>query len=642
MILFLLHVLLSCAAGRVAAGLCFDERENAFDRLVCAIAWTLAFHQGVPLAVGAATGSVAIMASIAGDAALLALLAGVAWMTRNDGARRFDSLLVACVRAWMRSPLVARALWTMAFSILFLACLPGWFLPPRFSDAVDYHILQPMRMVDDGRFELAVREPQDLATPWWWGESYPNLKAMHVALWAQARGSWEGAGLIQGAYVFAWLVCLAAMGRMLRLPAWSTGVAAILLASAPDVLLEATELYSDMIGGASVAFAAWGILGLALSERPRRWIVPFAVALAHVPSAKALLYPATAALLVVASVVAWRRGGAALALRVAGAGIVAAALLSGAWTVRTLWLHGNPLYPIRIEIAGRVLFDGPAEMDVNTRGMGEDRIPEREMALRSPFETIGVTHMANRLGGGGPAFVGILVPAVVALLVGGRGAWRDGWGLLLVLLLCLFASIPDLWWPRYQFNLWTAMLLCAARMFRDGGRMARAYFGVVVATTVAWNAYRCVPAVQAFPRPPIQWAYPFVTGDRAPVALARASAVYDARDFVREEVLRDPDAVVAHVHFEFPDYWLDRADTPMTTVEMPTVEEAGGAAAWVKLLRESSATHFVAPCNWEEAYAIAEAGPDAGIRKLREDWYWPEESAWIGEQPRMAVWEIAR
>ncbi|MDK2971606.1 MAG: hypothetical protein PWP23_1361 [Candidatus Sumerlaeota bacterium] len=652
--LLLLFIVLVCAAGgRLVAQRLLPDADVA-DR---AVAWTLlALTQFlcVPVLVGLTLHTVSLSSIASTQAAVLLVITGfvaLAMQRSEEDASLRATLGPAILRGWFGEVRMAgwptRLLWGLVIFWIMASTVPGWFLEPRIADAVEYHTLQPVQWLGTETFELGLRQPWDQATGWWWGETYPSIKSLAIVQWVEARGSFRGAGMIQGLYAGVWMLALWALGRRLVLPGWAVAAAGLAVVSMPDVILQSTEVYADLQAAAAVALVLWALAGLRTEGGSVRvWIWFAGLALGHLAGTKASVLVAAGLLGVAALVLAWRRGedrparihnAAAMLLT----GLLFGLLFAGIWLLRNVVVYNNPLYPIRIEVAGRVLFPGVVDPGVNLAGIAEQEVSKWFFWLRSPFESIGVTHLGNRLAGTGPAAVGLLLPATLALALRLMRERTAGWTMLLAAEVLLFIGLPDLWWPRYTLCLMTVGGLAFALLLAEARPLARGVLLALLVLAVGWNTARAIPSVTGWPRPPLYAAYPFLTGDARPEALWRTPDAYSARDFVREELASNPANWIGYVTYQYSPYWIYEPGGPYQIVALPGAELGPHEMQWVDRVLESRATHVVAHYGWAESL-LMERRPEHFRCVFRAE-HWAGEHPWSpGEFDPMAVWEVVR
>ncbi|MGH7740881.1 MAG: hypothetical protein ACRENS_02540 [Candidatus Eiseniibacteriota bacterium] len=161
-------------------------------------------------------------------------------------------------------------------------------------------------------------------------------------------------------------------------------------------------------------------------------------------------------------------GRGALAALLSVAALVGAAV-GGFWYVRNCVLHGNPLYPIRVAFAGRVIWPGMPQGQVlfeapNTPPALLALHPAARVlvswlsALNPSLRALADYGPDRRLGSLGPLWILGCVPAIVAgaILLARRDARgardapsRSALSFLLATVALSFLAMPMNWWGRY-------------------------------------------------------------------------------------------------------------------------------------------------------------------------------------------------
>lgn len=597
---------------------------NGADRLVAGLlAGTTVFLAG-PLWAGIVSGRITPGVVAAGQA-ILAAAAG--WLLSRAGENPEAPPWRERARLFLR-----RGGWAWGLVLLWSAAwaAPGWWMLPRAADAVEYHSTQPLQWLATGEFRLSTKGPLDLAAASPRGETQPNLKALAVVQLAWVRGDLRGAGLVQAWFLLLWLAAIRAIARRFGVAEGWAALAAAAIAGTTDVMLQSTELYADIQAAAAIALVLWGIVLLADDGARRGRIGAFALAAGHVATAKASLLLAGAGLGMLAlAVIAVKTGASQRVRRVALAAALslgAVAALGGPWYAHGIRAHGNPVHPIRVELGGRVLLAGSVDAGINREMLGSVYgITVAEAYRRSLLETVGLTQTAYRFQGLGPAWAGLMAPAVLLALamVWEDRAARRRWTLLLAALGAVIAGVPDLWWPRFALTTGTVGAVALALVAARGGPLARTWIAVAVVAAALWNGWRAVPSLVLQRREPVLAFYPLVTGDMAPQLRERVPGLVVATDLAAG---LGPEAVVAYLPATHAaPVFAGKAQA----LAMPGMRDLGGADAWIAALRTSPATHFLAKEGTAELKALRERRREFAAEPLP------------GLLPRGHVWDPA-
>ncbi len=307
---------------------------------------------------------------------------------------------------------------------------------------------------------------------------YPlGLEAVGALLTA-ATGSTALDAAVGLTLVVAGALCVAMLARAAGARAWLSSAAAGLYLLVPINLLNAPSGYVDAaFGGALFAFISLGALWSGGAAPRTALALGTGMAGALVLALKGSGLAFGAVVLVALAWRFWRRrtarpGDVALAGALAASGLF--------WMARDVWHTGNPIYPVRVVFAGKVLFAGTGSLtevlsSASNRPPALAALPEFARVAVAWLEVHGpATGFDDRWAGLGWAWPFVAVPALVACAaraMRARGR-RDDVAFALVLTAACFALQPERWWSRYTLWLWgvgaVAMALGAERWLRAG------------------------------------------------------------------------------------------------------------------------------------------------------------------------------
>jgi len=123
------------------------------------------------------------------------------------------------------------------------------------------------------------------------------------------------------------------------------------------------------------------------------------------------------------------------------------------WYIRNWLTYGNPLYPFTLQLLGYMLW--PGQGSVEQLVMSANTPPELkglsswQQVLVSWRETTGPYTFDRRLGGFGPQWLYLELPALVITLITAFRQKRKDVLLLIIPLVVLFWLQPSSWWARY-------------------------------------------------------------------------------------------------------------------------------------------------------------------------------------------------
>jgi hypothetical protein len=408
------------------------------------------------------SGRVVAVSVLAGAALVALALAG--WATDPGPARSTSAPL----RAWPRAITMAlSATGALAFVLpLLLAVL----LPVVAYDALAYRLPVIAQWLDAGRIAwVATDDPVR--------NGYPMGQEAVSAVIAAATGSMRWAGATSFSFVASGALAIWVVAEACGVRRELARAAAAVFVLAPMMILNAPSGYVDAaFAGASVALFCTAAL-LAQAARPEALLLAATgMAAAHVLALKGtgIAFVGLAALGVVGTRM-WRfRGASEPRSVVSAARSVGAALAWAApgayWCARDLVHTGNPLWPIRVKVAGHTLLRGIGTLDqildtAHNTPAAFVALGTAERVLRSWMQWSGpAVDFDDRMAGLGWAWPLLAVPAI-ALFASRRARGQQARApiaFVLMLTAVCFALQPMSWWPRYTLWVWGGGALAMA------------------------------------------------------------------------------------------------------------------------------------------------------------------------------------
>ncbi|MBW7905965.1 MAG: hypothetical protein LC135_10735 [Phycisphaerae bacterium] len=419
---------------------------------------------------------------------LQTLLSGAAawlcWRMRRELASHLAEAargLGAVIRAAAFGPLLVLLLGVAALAA---ATVHGVWNAPSAWDELAYHVPQALQPYQDGRLG-------EVHCDAFWADTYPRgVTLLHY--WTLAIAHTDAAfHAVNAAFGFVFVLATYVAARRMGLRAATATICAGLIPTAPAVLFMASIGYIDLsVGGATTAMIA-----LALPQRDRGWSWGSALLCA---AAAALTWwmkflPIVCIGITFAyralrlAVDRWRRpsrapaadgemaadrGGAPATPALAGAGgpgvfgWCAVALLGlaigAAPYVRTHLKYGSPTYPVRMSLAGLVVFDGP--MNPKAFGRMNDRpLLERYSIFWTSFRE---PQNTDSPGGFGIVFATVLIFSSLALLVSVLHRFELNWAFLAVLFWSALL-LPEFHIPRYAMYILLPAVLGLGRLLES-------------------------------------------------------------------------------------------------------------------------------------------------------------------------------
>lgn len=364
-----------------------------------------------------------------------------------------------------------------------------------------------------------------------------------ISAWtATFRGDLQWMFLTSFGFLAIGAAAVAQLARRFGASAWDAALGAAAFSALPVVALQATSAYADLAAaGCMVAAWAWGAELLhrrsllradadALHRRvDRRDLILLGVALGLAAAAR----PANLAglgfvlALVLVLAVAQRRDRSTPAPAVgplmqrAALVVVPLVVLGGSWYVRTALDHGNPVYPFTVgplDGLGSVerLLVAPNRPDVLTEVGGRVAQTVTSWIADLSPSTYAVD---QRLGGFGPIFPLLLLPASAVLLLSDRRSTvRAAFGLAVALLIV----VPTPWWSRGTIFLpAVAAAALAAVLSTTAGRRRTALLTAALVLTLIGAL--CTVRLSVYPAGPSHAR----VGPAAALDLARSAERHD-------------------------------------------------------------------------------------------------------------------
>lgn len=353
---------------------------------------------------------------------------------------------------------LSRALFALACAVYAVAGLYAVWSADWLADAINYHVPQILQPWQDGRLGRVYAEPV-------WADSYPRAASL-VKFWAmRLSGADSAVNLVSWFWGLVFVLAVYVAARRAGLGLAASRIAAALAPTAPVFLLLTGIGYADLDVSACL------LAGLALLMPPAGGVVntaPAALGSGALLLAVWMKFSATlpaAVIGVMALAHAAARSGGVGPLRLAGMGVVVAACAAGPY-LATWARYGSPIWPIRLEVGGLVVFDGPHAISSLTPAH-EQFLPRFGIQWSSWLAPLTPDSPGNL----GPLFAIVLLAPTLAgaigVVLGGRASPFGLW-MLGAIVAVIFVG-PQLHAGRYGLYLlapaavFTAMLLSQIR-----------------------------------------------------------------------------------------------------------------------------------------------------------------------------------
>lgn len=512
----LLLGLLHAACALLLARHLWQARRLGDIPLFAGLSVFLTFY-GLPIAIGFASGlinTLTILLSAALTVGLTVVLTAKV-PARGPGWREAKSA-TGSLRAgeWCLLALLA--------AFVLGALLVGRFYSITTWDAADYHALGPTHWAHSGQFEQTTLADDSVEPVARLAETAPNSKGILLFLILSWTGVERGSGLVQWPFLLIACAALYSIARRMELPRWSALLALLFLVQAPEIWLQSIEAYADVQYLAGL-LALIAMLAIAWREGvPWRTIWLTAAAFALVVSSKPNGLPQGGLFGILFLVIlSWRATGGGFVARAKPAlhGFLAVVVLSflvaGPWYLHAWRTFGNPLYPIRIEVAGHVIFPGRYAMTVSRDAT---RQHQGASGIRGWWQGISESDRLPSVGGwssglGAHAFL-LGLPAIVVyllLLPFERRRWESHLPVVL-LFLFLWLTNPVKNLPRFGMYQVAAGALAFSWLCASAHVAPRVLLLKLLALLMVFNVYRTLPSVSYRLRPAELALFPMITG----------------------------------------------------------------------------------------------------------------------------------
>ncbi|MGD8453886.1 MAG: hypothetical protein PVJ57_18885 [Phycisphaerae bacterium] len=390
------------------------------------------------------------------------------WTTRAGGWRALRDALRRAGGVGSSRVLIALAAWLGVFALYGAYLVPGTWGAHRVPgawDVLSHYLPMAIQPYQDGRLGPVL---SDLP----WAETYPRGVPL---LWYWTL-QWTGTDLlfnpVQLAFGVQLLLAAYVLARRSGVPLRASVLAVFIVGTMPVFFMLATSGYIDL------PVAATAVTAVAFLAPPREPDAPLgrdwlwvAAAIAECCLIKLPLLPAALAGLALAQTVlfraGWRRAfGEVWRFLASKRGVLALLLIAlGCHQYIGNWIaHGNPVYPLRVSIAGVEVFGGtidPAGFGSGAQSTFGDvqqmRPWQRFLTAWSDFRQ---PLTMDSLGSFGPVFLlAVLVPFVIFVA---RGLWRrQSWPVTLGLMFGVGLFTPA-FVPRYGLSLAVIAVVGAA------------------------------------------------------------------------------------------------------------------------------------------------------------------------------------
>ncbi len=361
-------------------------------------------------------------------------------------------------RRALRSPWVA-LLAVVSLGELAWRCALAFLLPPTGQDALNYHLVTVAWWLQRGAFVANPFRVTSEGDP-----ANTELVFAHVALFSH---NVQVVDLTQIAFALSGALATAGMARLLGARRAMAAVAGVLFFLTPIVLAQSMAAYVDVATASAFAACLYFItrylrrLSPPVARNPARsrrllLLAGLAGGLCLGSKSQTPIWIASIAIVLAVNLaLVVRRGWLTpwRALSALGTFVLVTVALGGYWYIRDSVVHGNPVYPDLVSVAGRTVFKGypmlqasPSTFPISiVKSWAHDLVPFAHSEAFYRYD--------QRAGGLGPVWVYVMLPILVFAAIG-LVRHRDR------ILLCVLAMVtlawlasPYPWWSRFTIEL---------------------------------------------------------------------------------------------------------------------------------------------------------------------------------------------
>jgi hypothetical protein len=537
MLLVWLVCLLHYVFGLVIAKGLFKVERLADLFFSAGLCWFITFC-GFPIAIGFATGvlsTVTILLSL-----FLAAIPAVWLYIYSPELRPWLWGQRDFWRGWTFGELLLLALITGTTLVLFFV---GLYYSSGIWDAASYHLVGPMQWSLTNQFEQSTPAFGNVSAVRLLAETAPNSKGILPFLILEWTNQEQGTALVQWPFLLMALAAVYSIARRAELSRYLSLMVTTFLLFVPEVLLQSLEAYADVQYLAAQLCLIALLLQLWQDEHSsqRLWLLAFAFALLTSSKPNGLpqggVYGILLLMMLYARNLSVPLGARLNILRDA---IICVCFVSfvvaGPWYLRNLIVYENPLYPVRVEVAGRILFHGPTAMDVSRQATAQF---QGVQGIGGWWKGISEAERLPMVGGwstglGTHTFL-LGFPAVLLLLLLVYAHPRRYMLLPVIFLFAFFWLVnPVKNLPRFGMIQAAAAGIAFAMILQHAQRFFSILLQLLLGTLLFYNMYRTIPAVAYRMRPAEVALFPLVTGVWRGDMVDAAPDAFTALDWWRE------------------------------------------------------------------------------------------------------------
>lgn len=418
--------------------------------------------------------------------------------------------------------------------ILLTIFLLGYKIGPRYSDAVDYQLVAPVKW-----FQTRSLNWNAMGRHTWPSLSrvhgFPNTSGVMAFYHMAFTGDLYAAALKQVSFALMGLSALFALSRMLGLKRRYAILVLYFAVLTPEFLLQFSEGYADL-AMASCLITALLFLFLFMNRGGLKWMILFCIAAGLVGGIKNTGVIFSFALFLI-SLACFVKAKAPIRRLLTFIIFFSAFwfLLAGPWYIHNIVRYGNPIYPIEVNLFGNQILKGPFPVDRYTRAFMERRTDNYLEAVWITYreDSPGIS-LAQMFAGMGSGFFILGIPALAISFI--LAIFKRDKRFIAVWLsffvVYLFQSVK--WHARFTLYLAFFSGLCIVWIMQNSRKLESLLLGLIFFFCLSYNGAKSLTAISSVFQPPDFLYFSIRTGDFSPQQFNQYPGNYNVRQYIRE------------------------------------------------------------------------------------------------------------
>ncbi len=595
MILIVIIVLLHLFAALLVS-IYFWRPENLSDFPAFTLITAFTTFYAFPIIIGWASGYINIFTILI--SAFIALAIGILCRVKNKMAGINFQVFIETIK---KMKLSEKLLWIIILCLILFLIFIGSRLPIRTWDAAAYHSLNPMRWAETHRFIIDSYGDPKINSYIAQGEVFPNVKGILPYIIIDLTGSENGTGIAQFPYILLLISCLISIYRRLNLSGYLTPLGILFCLSAPEIILQSVEAYADaafFAGQMSVLFICLIIFQEKASfKKILLGSLCFAILSGTKPTAL-LMGGVLGVLYLIIIFFKTDRAKKRVRYYLTGFALLTAIIISliiaGPWYVNGIKKFSNPVYPFRLSVGSKIIFEGPYSSD-STKDMVKNRQGAEGFKgwWMMMNETERLPLISSWKGGLGANALILGIPATLLLfLFLFFGDNRKNYLVVILLFGAMTIATPVLLWARFSLYQLALFALAFGWILSKSVFIPRVILIMFFIFLSSYNIVRTIPAILYRTYPPEYVFFNLISGNTRGIQTSSFPDQFNALDFWREHVA-DTNSILAlpktHPYFARP------LNKEAKIIRVLPRENFSSVKDWMESLKKIGATHLYAP-----------------------------------------------